>query len=149
MSKKKDMVTMNFNNDLIVDKGVQTMDNQSDLTVDELITFKDAVALEIPERMKNGRPGVVFISELPAKEVLRIVGNKGDSNEWLFDLMASAVVNRDGSAMFTPLSLKKLSDAAFSVFSRIQAKVLELNPINNPGGENPLGATGSSESPTN
>lgn len=122
--------------------------NSYDLTVDQLLAFKEPVALEIPERPVNGRPGIVFISELPAKEVLEIVSKKGDTNDWLFDLMGLAVVNRDGSPMFTPGNLKRLSDASFSVFGRLQAKVLELNPIS-AGGENPLGATVSEESPTN
>lgn len=135
MNKKKETMAM-------------SNDSDYDLSVDELIAFNPIVALEIPERPKNGKPGVVFIRELPAKEVLDIVGAKGDTNEWLFDLMGLAVVNRDGSPMFTAGTLKRLSDASFSVFNRLQAKVLELNPINS-GGENPLETTPSLESPTN
>lgn len=129
----------------------ERMDNGwSDLTVDELIAFNPIVALEIPERPKNGRPGMVYIRELPAKEVLRVVSSKGESNdnEWLFELMSLAVVDRSGEMLFTSANVKRLSDSAFSVFTRIQAKVLELNPINS-GGENPLETTPSVESPTN
>lgn len=123
--------------------------NQYDLTADELTSFNPPVLLEIPERMKNGRPGIVFVRELPAAEVLTIVSGKGEGQEWLFDLMGLAIVKRDGSPMFTPGSLKTLKDTAFSIFGKLQAKVLEVNPINNPGGENPLETSLSSESPTN
>lgn len=123
--------------------------NQYDLSAEELTSFNPPVLLEIPERMKNGRPGIVFIRELPTPDVLAIMNTKGEGQEWLFDLMGLAIVKRDGSLMFTPGSLRTLKDTSFSIFGKLQAKVLEINPIHNPGGVNPLETTISSESPTN
>ena len=120
-----------------------------DLTVDELTSFNPPVMVEIPERMKNGRPGVVFVRELPAPDVIAIVTNKDDNHQWLFNLMGLAIVDRNGNPLFSNASLKTLADTSFSIFGRLQAKVLEINPLSNPGGVNPLEGTVSSESPTN
>lgn len=131
-------------------KGI-AVENSFDLTADELTTLK-MEPLEIPERQKNGKPGIVFVRELPAPDVIAYITNRGDTTAedktWLFSVMSIAICKRDGSPMFAPDGLKNLRETSFAIFTRLQTKFLELNPINS-GGENPLEETISSESPTN
>lgn len=132
-----------------------TNDSSFDLTAEDIFTGNPPEMLEIPERSKNGRPGVLFIAEIPARSTMKLFKSRNidpasDDDSWLFEMMSLSIVNRNGNRLFdTPEKINLLADTIPpGVFKRIADKVMEKNGLSNVGGEIPLDETTSSDSST-
>lgn len=113
--------------------------------------------IELQSVLKNGKPGVVWIRPLPAREVLAFVGvPKEKQLEAMAPLIGKAVVHEDGSPMFTTEELKQLVDISISVFTELSTVVTAqmkgltegTKDVEDEMGE-ASGGTTSSDSPTN
>lgn len=103
------------------------------LTAEDLFGRGGYTMLEIPELPKGGRPGVVWLRPLSAGDVMDFTARVGgdekpesEKTQAMLEMIASAVVNEDGSAIFTEEQVGRLREMSMSVFSRLATAVNEL-----------------------
>lgn len=88
--------------------------------------------MELKSVVKDGRPGVVWLLQPPAKDVIMFSQAPPEGRvAAMVQLLAKSVVNRDGTRMFTDEKARQLSDINTSVFTELSTAVTEMmNEIN-------------------
>lgn len=144
------------------------MNGQNLLTASDIFSGGENpyTPLEIPEIVKNGQPGVVYLKPLSTKAVIKFSKSQKDDNreDEILPLIVQALVNPDGTPIFrTEEDLARLQEMSMPVFNRISRAVMaqirgkddtkeasESNKNDENGGaanDNPLEVT-TSESPS-
>ena len=114
-------------------KKIAVIKNQNVLSAAALFAAGTPVAVpvEIPEVEINGKPGVLFIRALSARDVLDFAGSEATTPDAqqaaMIKIITKAVVNQDGTPMFaSEEDVEKLRDLRFKVFTAIVAAVNEV-----------------------
>lgn len=115
------------------------VDTESDegrlLTADDIILGGEGnlpQRLELESVIKDGRPGVVWLQQPPAKDVIAFgLAPKAERVAAMAPLLGKSVVNRDGTRMFSDEKARQLQDINISVFTELSVAVTEMmNEIN-------------------
>lgn len=136
-----------------------TMDEAQLLTASEILLGGEEglKRIELESVKKNGKPGVVWLKPLPAREILAFSNvPKEEQLEAMIPMIASAIVNKDGSAKFTKEETEQMAFISINVFTELSLAVTGMVKGLSKGDENALdeagkdsGGTTSSGSPTN
>jgi hypothetical protein len=108
------------------------------LTAEDIFSGGDDpfVEVEIPELTKKGKPGIVYLRQLPAGDVLDFVAQSDeDKNEALLGLLAKAVVTADGSPLFTEEQARNLRSISIGVFNRLTREITAMASLGPEGAE--------------
>lgn len=98
------------------------------LTADEIFAGGDDLLspLEIPELKKGGKPGIVYLKQLSTGDVLDFAeSGEQDQKSRMLTLIAKAVVNQDGSPMFSEDQVTRLRDIRVDVFTRLSRAITD------------------------
>lgn len=80
--------------------------------------------IELQSVQKDGKPGVVYIKPLPARDVIRFADvPKEEQLEAMAPLIGKAVCDEEGSPVFTDVEARKLVDCSIAVFTELSTAV--------------------------
>lgn len=107
------------------------------LSADDILSGGEnaCTPLEVPELTKNGEPGVVWIKSLSAGAVMDFAARadkdkpEAERNQAMLEMIAKAIVNEDGSPMFTEEQAARLREMSMAVFNRFVTAVNGLTGI--------------------
>lgn len=125
------------------------------LTADAILRgTRSLVELEIPELPdEEGRPGIMLLRPPTAGAVIRFTETpENERSNAMLELIATTVVNEDGSQLFTPEQIVRLRDELdVRIFTRLSKAVTEMSNTAGPEGAgtvNPSVAEAGGASPT-
>lgn len=120
------------------------------LTAEDILRGGDSLErLELPELTKDGRPGVVFLRQLGAGDVIAFMDHAEGAprNRAILALMAKAVVTEQGEPVFADVDDDALGSMPMGVFNKLAGAVTAMANL---GGEegNELSEVNGDASPT-
>lgn len=107
-------------------------DVETALTADDIFDAVDQilVRIEIPEWQKGGKPGVLFIRQLPAYVHLEMRKKvSATPDDGMFLMVAAACCDAQGIPVFTSDQIEKLKQKSWNVLDRLQRKCLFVNKM--------------------
>lgn len=94
--------------------------------------------VEIPELVKNGEPGIVYVKSLTTGQVFDFAErvnpetnpSANDRSQAMLEMIARAIVTEDGAAIFdTPEKVSRLREVSMAAYKRLSTAVNEMAGI--------------------